>query len=118
MKVTTTAEARKRRHYRVRRKVRGTAARPRMCVCITNKHFYVQFVDDDAGLTLAQVSTIEKGLAGKRHDRNTAAELGRLAAERAVARGIAAVVFDRGGFAYGARMKALADAAREAGLQF
>lgn len=89
-----------------------------MCVCITNKHYYVQFVDDEAGRTLVQVSTTEKGLGGKRHDRHTAAELGALAAERATARGIKAVVFDRGGFAYGTRMKALADAAREAGLQF
>lgn len=118
MKVKTAAEARKRRHYRVRKKINGTADRPRMCVCISNKHYYIQFVDDEAGRTLAQVSTTEKGLAGKPHNRQTATELGAMAAERAVALGIQTVVFDRGGFAYGSRMKALADAAREGGLQF
>jgi large subunit ribosomal protein L18 len=118
MKVKTTSQARKRRHFRVRRKITGTAERPRMCVYISNKHLYVQFVDDDARRTLAQVSSREKDVSGSGLNRETAGVLGKLAGERALAQGINAVVFDRGGFTYGMRMKALADAAREAGLKF
>lgn len=118
MKVKTTSEARKRRHFRVRRKVAGTAARPRMCVYISNKHLYVQFVDDDACRTLAQVSSREKDVSVSGLTRDAASTLGKLAGERALAQGINTVVFDRGGFTYGTRMKALADAAREAGLNF
>ncbi len=118
MKVKTTAEARKRRHFRVRRKIAGTAERPRMCVYISNKHLYVQFVDDDARRTLAQVSSREKDVSVSGHNREAAGTLGKLAGERAIAQGISSVVFDRGGFTYGTRMKALADAAREAGLKF
>ncbi len=89
---------RARRHLRLRRKVTGTAERPRMAVSFTGKHIYVQFIDDVAGKTIAAASTI--------------------AAQQAKAKNISAVVFDRGGFRYHGRVKALADAAREAGLKF
>lgn len=118
MKIKNQQDARRRRHFRIRRKIAGTAERPRMCVYLSGKHFYVQFIDDESATTLAQASTVDKAFAGARHDRTTAAQLGKLAGERALACGIRAVVFDRGGFSYGARMKALADAAREAGLEF
>ena len=118
MKIKNKQDARKRRHYRIRRKISGTAARPRMSVYMSRKHFYVQFIDDEGATTLAQVSTKSKDFDGAKHDRQTAGKVGQLAAERAKAEGIDTVVFDRGGFSYGARMRALADGAREAGLKF
>ena len=118
MKIKNKQDARKRRHYRIRNKISGTAARPRMSVYLSRKHFYVQFIDDEAAATVAQVSTTSQDFDGAKHDRETAGKLGQLAGERAKAVGIDTVVFDRGGFSYGARMKALADAAREAGLKF
>lgn len=118
MKVKTKAAARKRRHYRIRRKISGTAEVPRMAVYMSHKHLYVQFIDDEAGRTLAQASTAEKGSSAAGATRTSAQQIGKVAGERALACGIRAVVFDRGGFAYGTRMSALADAAREAGLQF
>ena len=119
MKVETKADYRKRRHYRIRRKVNGTAARPRMSVYISNQHIYVQFIDDVASRTLASISTADKGEAAERGNGVARAQsLGRLSAEKLKAQGITDVVFDRGGFRYGGRMKALADAAREAGLKF
>jgi large subunit ribosomal protein L18 len=118
MKVRTTAEARKRRHFRIRRKVRGTSGRPRVCVYMSNKHLYAQVVDDDSSRTLVQASTLEKDLRGKPNNRETAVEIGKRLGERACAQGIQEAVFDRGGFAYGLRMKAVADAARETGLKF
>ena len=118
MKIKNKQDARKRRHYRIRRKISGTAARPRMSVYMSRKHFYVQFIDDEAAATLCQVSTRSQDFEGAKHDRETAGRVGQLAGERARAQGIETVVFDRGGFGYGARMQALADAAREAGLQF
>ncbi len=108
------------RHLRLRKKISGTAARPRMCVSFTANNMYVQFIDDEAGVTLASESTLSadfKALALKRNVA-AAAALGKLAAEKAKAVGIADVVFDRGGFHYHGRVKALADAAREAGLKF
>jgi large subunit ribosomal protein L18 len=110
-----------RRHLRVRQKVHGTAERPRMSVCFTGKHIYVQFVDDLAGRTLASASTRTKGPpAGARVAANVAGakRIGQLAAEAARNRGIETVVFDRGSAAYHGKVKALADAAREAGLKF
>ena len=118
MKVTNKREARKRRHFRIRKKVEGTAARPRMCVCVSRKHYHVQFIDDEESRTVAYVSTVSKEFSKAKHDRNTAKEVGKLAGERARQQGITRVVFDRGGCRYGMRLKALADAAREAGLEF
>jgi large subunit ribosomal protein L18 len=102
----------------VRRKVRGTAERPRMSVFVSNRHMSVQFVNDTESQTLAAMSTEAKAfpLTGKKN-REAAKELGRLAAEAAKSKGIETVVFDRGGFTYGGRVQEIADAAREAGLQ-
>jgi large subunit ribosomal protein L18 len=117
MKQTIRSEARIRRHERIRRVVRGTAARPRMCVHVSNRHIQVQFVDDDKGVTLAAVSTLGATAVGRKSV-DGAKEIGRKAAEAAQGKGIAAVVFDRGGFAFHGRVKAIADAARAAGLKF
>jgi large subunit ribosomal protein L18 len=109
------------RHWRVRHKVAGTAARPRMSVCFTGKNIYVQFIDDAAGVTLAAASTRAKPVAERgQWGANVAGakRIGALAAEAAKAKGITAVVFDRGGAKYHGKVKALADAAREAGLKF
>jgi large subunit ribosomal protein L18 len=113
-------EARHRRHRRLRGKVAGTAEVPRMAVCTTANHIYVQFINDDLGRTLAAVSTIEPQLKADRVKPNKqgAELLGKTAAERAKAAGIRRVVFDRGGFRYHGRIKVLADAARAAGLEF
>ena len=112
--------ARSRRHFRVRRKVAGTAARPRLAVFRSNKHISAQVIDDRSGLTLASASTVERSLrdAGGTGNKAAAATVGRLVAERARAAGVTSVVFDRGGFQYHGRVAAVADAAREAGLEF
>ena len=110
---------RRRIHTRIRRKVKGEAERPRLAVFRSLNHIYAQVIDDRSGRTLAAASSAEKSskvtsggnVAG-------AKEIGKLVAERAVAAGIKQVVFDRGGFLYHGRIKALADAAREAGLEF
>ncbi len=117
MKVETKSDYRKRRHYRIRRKVRGTAARPRMSVFLSNQHLYVQFIDDEAERTLVAVSTAGKDAARERGVAR-AEQLGRQAALAAKEQGIVSVVFDRGGFRYGGRLRALADAARKEGLTF
>lgn len=120
MKVKTIKEYRTRRHLRLRKKVSGTPERPRMCVNISNRHLYVQLVDDLAGRTLVAVGTDVgegKAFAG-RVTVDAAKKLGAMAAAAAQAKGIGTVVFDRGGFAYAGRIKALADAARAAGLVF
>lgn len=111
---------RAKRHRRLRKKISGTTARPRMAVCTTGKHIYVQFVDDEGGHTLAAASTLTTEFRADKHKPNLegAQVLGRLAAEKAKAVGIEKVVFDRGGFTYHGRIKALAEAAREAGLKF
>lgn len=114
----TRTEARIRRHWRIRKKVHGTPERPRMSVCFTGKHIYVQFIDDVAGRTLASVSTLQNGLKGAKANVAGAKRVGALAAEKAKEKNITEVVFDRGGFKYHGRVKALADAAREAGLKF
>ncbi len=118
MQVTNKSEARQRRHFRIRHKIRGTAARPRICVYVSNKHLYAQVVDDDTSKTLAQASTLEKDLRGKSPNQEAAGEIGKRLGERTRALGIEEAVFDRGGFAYGLRVKTLADAARETGLKF
>jgi large subunit ribosomal protein L18 len=108
------------RHWRVRKKVIGTAERPRMSVRFTNQHIYVQFIDDAASKTVAAAATTSKALAKEKKGANvaTATRLGTIAAEAAKSKGIKAVVFDRAGARYHGKVKALADAAREAGLQF
>ena len=109
------------RHWRLRKKVSGTKERPRMSVCFTNENIYVQFIDDLAGLTIAAASTTSKATPDREKlaaNVNSAKIVGTLAAKNALDKGIKAVVFDRGGARYHGKVKALADAAREAGLQF
>jgi large subunit ribosomal protein L18 len=109
---------RKRRHHRVRKKVAGTASRPRLAVSRSNKHISAQVIDDLTGRTLASASTVEKDLrTGGTGNIAAATTVGRLVAERAQAAGVTAVVFDRGGFLYHGRVAAVAEAAREAGLR-
>lgn len=110
--------ARQRRHRRVRGRVSGTAQRPRLCVYQSLRHVYAQLVDDQTGHTLAAASTQESSLGAKGSNRESAAVVGRAIGERASKAGIARVVFDRGGYLYHGRVQALADAAREAGLEF
>jgi large subunit ribosomal protein L18 len=112
-------ELRRRRHSRVRRKVHGSAERPRLAVFRSNKHITAQLIDDDAGRTVAAASTTEADLRGASGGNiDAAAKVGGLVASRARAAGITTVVFDRGGFAYHGRVAALADAARTEGLEF
>jgi large subunit ribosomal protein L18 len=120
MRPSTKAEYRERRHLRVRRKVRGTAERPRMSVFFSGRHIQVQFIDDLASATLAAASTQSPAFEarGQRNTVDTARKLGAHAARVAKEKGIGMVVFDRGGFAYRGRVKALAEAARAEGLQF
>ena len=108
------------RHVRLRKKVAGTASVPRFCVSLTANNMYCQFIDDDAGVTLASSSTLAPEFKALNLKRNVeaAAALGKLAAEKAIAAGVSKVVFDRSGFQYHGRIKALADAARKAGLKF
>ncbi len=113
--------AKDRRHNRVRKKVTGTAERPRLAVFRSNKHIVAQVIDDRSGRTLAAASTLEADLRGGSDgtsNKTAAATVGRLVAERAKAAGVSKVVYDRGGFLYHGRVAALADAAREAGLEF
>ena len=112
---------RNRRHARVRTKVSGTAERPRLCVYRSNTNLYAQIIDDVAGNTLVSASTTQKDVKAeleKTNDVAAASYLGKVIAERALAKGITEVVFDRGGFIYQGKVQALADAAREAGLNF
>lgn len=112
------ADARRRRHFRVRKTVRGTAERPRLAVFRSNRYIYAQVVDDQAGRTVAAASSQEKPLRGDSLTVETAGKVGKLLAGRAKEAGVSEVVFDRGGFAYHGRVKALAEAAREEGLEF
>ncbi len=111
-------KGRQRRHYRVRRKVRGSAERPRLAVFRSNRYIYAQVIDDDAGRTVAAASSQEPAMRGRRLTRETAAEVGKLVAVRAKEAGVSRAIFDRGGYAYHGRIKALADGAREEGLEF
>ncbi|HSU56501.1 MAG TPA: 50S ribosomal protein L18 [Candidatus Dormibacteraeota bacterium] len=109
------------RHWRLRKKVRGTKERPRMSVCFSQKNIHVQFIDDIAGATLAAASTTSKATPDRDKlaaNALSAKTIGVLAAQTAIGKGIKQVVFDRGGARYHGKVKALADAAREAGLQF
>jgi large subunit ribosomal protein L18 len=121
MSTKTKEDIRRRLHYRIRKKIRGTPARPRLAVHRSQGHIYAQVIDDDAGLTLCAASSLDKELRA-RSERGgnvaSAKEVGVLIAGRAKEKGIEAVVFDRGGFQYHGRIKALADAAREGGLKF
>jgi large subunit ribosomal protein L18 len=121
MAQSTSSAARLRRHQRVRRTVRGTAERPRLNVFRSSSHIYAQVIDDDQGRTLAAASDLDKDLAAELKGRNkteAAQAVGRAVAQRAKAQGVSLVVFDRGGYKYHGRVRALADAAREAGLGF
>jgi large subunit ribosomal protein L18 len=116
---TRTSVGRSRRHLRVRKKVSGTAVRPRLVVTRSARHMLAQVVDDTKGVTLASASTMEADLRGVAEDKTAKARrVGQLVAERARKAGIDAVVFDRGGHDYHGRVAALADGAREAGLAF
>lgn len=114
-------EMRKRRHKRVRKKVHGTPERPRLNVFRSLKHIYAQIIDDEAGVTLVSASTIDRELRPKMKGLTKTEQarlVGKAIAERALAKGITKVVFDRGGYKYIGRVKALAEGAREGGLQF
>ncbi len=106
-----------RRHKRVRGKISGTAERPRLSVYRSDLNIYVQVIDDVAGVTLCSASSVEKGFEGGSNI-EAATEIGKKVAERALAKGIDTVVFDRGGYIYHGRVKALAEGAREGGLKF
>ena len=117
--VATRTGARHKRHERLRLRLEGTPARPRLAVFRSLSHIYAQVIDDASGRTLAAASTVEKELKGSSSTKTEEAGLvGRLVAERAKAAGVERVVFDRAGFRYHGRIKSLADAAREAGLEF
>ncbi len=116
-----TRVARIRRHYRVRAKVEGTVSRPRLCVFRSLNHIYAQIIDDSQGHTLTSASTLEPEMKDEVADKAKAARaglVGSLLAKRALSQGIKQVVFDRGGYKYHGRVKALAEAARQQGLKF
>jgi large subunit ribosomal protein L18 len=115
----TKQEARRRRHFRVRKKIEGTADRPRLAVYRSNRHVQAQVIDDGAGRTLAAASTLESDLRGGSTGTVEAAKkVGQLVAQRAKEQGVTTVIFDRGGYLYHGRVAAVADGAREAGLEF
>ena len=116
----TARAGRLRRHVRIRKQVRGSAERPRLAVFRSHQHIYAQVIDDDAGRTLVSASDMERELReGERATKRARAQqVGALVAQRARAVGVSKIVFDRGGFAYGGRVEALAAAAREEGLEF
>ncbi|RKS07527.1 large subunit ribosomal protein L18 [Nocardiopsis sp. Huas11] len=113
------ATSRARRQFRVRKRIQGTAERPRLAVFRSSKHIVVQVIDDSRGHTLAAASTVEadvRGVDGTKSDKSV--KVGQIIAQRAKEAGVSAVVFDRGGFQYSGRIAKLADAAREGGLEF
>ena len=118
VKKTDRKMERTRRHLRVRRKISGTAERPRLCVYRSNTNLYVQVIDDVAGNTLVSASTLDKEIKTKHANKEAAKELGALIAKKAKAKNIETVVFDRGGYIYHGVVKELAEAAREGGLKF
>ena len=120
-KMATNRKAtRQRIHQRIRKKVSGTAERPRLAVHFSAHHVYAQVIDDEAGKTLAAVSTLQKDLAGEKAaaNRESAERVGKAIAEKLLAKKVENVVFDRGGYIFHGKVKALADAAREGGLKF
>ena len=121
IKKKSRAEVREKKHLKIRNRFSGTAERPRLSVFRSNKHMYAQIIDDTIGHTLVSASTLEKGVKSELKYTDTveaAKYLGSVIGKRAVEKGIKEVVFDRGGFIYHGKIEALADAAREAGLQF
>ena len=121
MRLKTKTDIRRRIRVRIRKRIHGTPARPRLAVFRSQTHIYAQVIDDAAGRTLCAASSLDKELRGELRRGGTLAaarQVGALIAGRAKEKGVAAVVFDRGGFQYHGRVKALADAAREAGLKF
>ncbi len=113
-----TNKQRLRRHKRIRAKISGTAARPRLDVFRSNQNIYAQIIDDENGVTLLSASTLEKEFEGYGGNKEAAKAVGTMIAKRALERGITEVVFDRGGYVYHGRVQALAEAAREGGLKF
>ena len=113
-------KSRFRRHRRLRKKIAGTASIPRLSVCVTGKHFYVQFIDDDRGHTLVSLSTLDPKLRSENIQTNCkgAEIVGKVVAEKALTAGINKVVFDRGGFKFHGRIKKLAEVVRAAGVEF
>ena len=111
-------EARVRRHLRIRKKLSGTAERPRLAVFRSEKNIYAQIIDDVAQVTVVAASSLDKDFNGVGSNKAAAKEVGKLVAQRAIEKGIKSVVFDRGGFIYHGRIQELANGAREAGLQF
>ena len=109
---------RERRHRRVRTKISGTAECPRLCVFRSNTNVYAQIIDDTKGVTLVQASTLDKEVKTKHSNKEAAKEVGTLVAKRALEKNIKTVVYDRGGYVYHGVVKELAEAAREAGLEF
>ena len=118
VKKTDRKFERTRRHVRVRRKISGTPERPRLCVYRSNTNIYAQIIDDVAGNTLVQASTLDKEVKTKHANKDAAKEVGTLIAKRATEKNIKSVVFDRSGYIYHGVVKELAEAAREAGLEF
>ncbi len=118
VKKTDRKMERQRRHMRVRRKISGTAERPRLCVYRSNSNIYAQIIDDVAGNTLVAASTLDKEIKTKYANKQAAKEVGTLIAKRAADKKIVDVVFDRGGYIYHGVVKELAEAAREGGLKF
>ncbi|MCB1205690.1 MAG: 50S ribosomal protein L18 [Verrucomicrobiae bacterium] len=118
MSVFNRKQARAKVRRRIRKKISGTAERPRLAIHFSNQNVYAQVIDDVAGRTIAAASTLEKGIDVKGANEAAAAKVGEAVAKKAKAASIEAVVFDRGGFPYHGKVKALAEAAREAGLNF
>jgi large subunit ribosomal protein L18 len=118
MRIEKKQKLRQLRQWRIRKKVQGTSERPRMTVRFSNQNIYVQFIDDTKGVTLASTNSTSKSVGDVKANVAGAQKVGKLAAEAAKAKGIEKVVFDRTGARYHGKVKALADAAREGGLQF
>ena len=121
MRKSDTREARQRRHYKIRQKVSGSGDRPRLCVFRSLNHIYAQVINDEQGHTLVTASTLDPEIKGGANSQAKSAQaqlVGSLVAKRALDNGIKEVVFDRGGYKYHGRVKALAEAARKAGLKF
>lgn len=115
----TKKDRRQRIKYRIRKRLAGTAERPRMSVFRSNKEIYVQIMDDDAGVTLLSISSRDKGISGNKGSKiEVAGMVGKAIAEKAIEKGITSVVFDRNGYLFHGRVKSLGDAAREGGLKF
>lgn len=121
IKKPSRKESRQKRHYRLRNKLSGTPTSPRLCVYRSNMHIYAQVIDDTQGNTLVAASTMEKAISSElknTYNIDAAKAVGDAVAKRALDKGITEVVFDRGGYIYHGKVKALADSAREAGLKF